>query len=303
MSIIDPKLLDGMVLFTQVVSAGSFTGAAQRSGHSTSYISKEINRLEQRLGLRLLHRTTRTLNLTPDGEAYYLSCQQIIDDAKNTLDMLQGRQQQISGKLTVSCPVNFGLGYLRPLLVAFMARYPKVELVLDLNDRKVDLVAEGVDVAIRGAMQLADSSLISRPLLVSELLTLASPAYLARAGTPSSPTELSRHKCICYRYLKDPQAWQYRSPAGEDLHIRVNPKVMTNSPAMQLALCLDGEGIIRLPAMDLESELASGALVRLFEDYDVAPVRMFLVYPARQHMASRVKCFIDGLLAASSTTD
>ena len=292
----DSKLLDGMVLFAEVVKAGSFTQAAERSGHSTSYISKEISALESRLGVRLLHRTTRSLTLTPDGRAYFNTCEQIIQDASDTRDLLQGRQQQVSGTLRLSCPVTFGIAYLRPLLHDFMQAYPAIELELDLNDRKVDLVAEGVDVAIRGAVGLADSSLISRPLLSSPTLTLASPGYLAKAGLPSHPTELSRHRTLCYSYLKDPNLWPFIGPDGEAIQVRVTPKVLTNSPQMELAMCVAGEGIMRMPAFNLTDELQSGKLQSLLEDYQAPEIKLYLVYPGRKHLASRVRCFIDFML-------
>ncbi len=290
---IDSKLLDGMVLFAEVVNAGSFTLAAERSGHSTSHISKEISALESRLGVRLLHRTTRSLTLTPDGQAYFNTCEQIIQDASDTRDLLQGRQQQVSGTLRLSCPVTFGLAYLRPLLHEFMQTYPAIELELDLNDRKVDLVAEGIDVAIRGAVGLADSSLISRPLLSSPTLTLASPEYLAKAGRPSHPSELVRHKTLCYSYLKDPSLWPFIDPEGDDIPVRVTPRILTNSPQMELAMCVAGDGVMRMPAFNLTDELSSGKLESLLTDFRAPEVKLFLVYPGRKHLASRVRCFID----------
>ncbi|MCF1428867.1 MAG: substrate binding domain-containing protein [Shewanella sp.] len=172
-----------------------------------------------------------------------------------------------------------------------MQLYPAIEL--ELNDRKVDLVAEGIDVAIRGAVGLADSSLISRPLLSSPTLTLASPQYLAKAGRPAHPSELSRHKTLCYSYLKDPNLWAFISPEGEDIQVRVTPKVLTNSPQMELAMCVASEGIMRMPAFNLTDELAGGKLETLLDEFHSPEVKLYLVYPGRKHLASRVRCFID----------
>ena len=178
------NLLDGMVIFVHVVDTGSFTNAAQATGHSTSYISKEISKLEERLGVRLMHRTTRTLSLTPEGELYYESCKQLVESAGEVENALGGKQSEPQGHLRISCPVSFGIVELSPMLAKFMAQYPKVTFEVDLSDRKVDLVAEGVDVAVRAVHKAADSSLISRRIKTARSVTVAAPSYLRKYGTP-----------------------------------------------------------------------------------------------------------------------
>ncbi|WDE05866.1 LysR family transcriptional regulator [Thalassomonas viridans] len=291
------KLLDGLVIFVEVINAGSFTRAAENTGHSTSYISKEINKLESRLGVRLMNRTTRSISLTPEGKVYHQQCQQIIDDAEQAQAQINQRQAEPKGTLKVSCPVSFGLSHVRPVLAKFLAANPKVNLELDLSDRKVDIIAEGFDVVIRGSMQLEDSSLISRHLLSSYGVTVASPDYLATYGTPQHPGELADHQIITYSYLKTPDIWEYQTEQGQDIAVKVKGRVLTNSPEMELELALSGQGITRMPMFNLGNKLETGELVSLFDDYRKLPINIHLVYPSRKHMAAKVRHFIDFVIA------
>jgi len=286
-------LLDGIVVFVEVVQAGSFTRAAHNTSHSTSYISKEIKQLEERLGVRLLHRTTRTQSLTPDGQLYFQQCLQIVDDAEQAESVVGGHQVEPKGTLKVSCPVSFGLSHVRPVLATFTAKYPKIVLDIELNDRKVDMIAEGVDVVIRASSQSIDSSLISRRFKQSHSVTVASPEYLADHGVPETPRELTEHQTIVYSYLKNADTWVYQLAGQPDLSIKLNSHVITNSPEMIIALCVAGQGIIRTPLFNLRDELKTGQLVELFEDYQRNSVDVCLVYPSRKHMSAKVRCFID----------
>lgn len=289
----NPQLLSGMVIFVEVVNCGSFTLAAQSSGHSTSYISKEINKLESRLGVRLMHRTTRSLSLTPEGELYYQQCQQIISDAEQAENTLSGRQQEPKGTLRISCPTSFGLSQMQSILARFMTLYPLVDLELDLSDRKVDMIAEGFDVLIRASHQLDDSSLISRRILRSHGVVIAAPSYLAVHGIPETPADLAQHKIINYSYLKQPNQWSIRDQAGELHQVQLQSRVLTNSPEMELSLCLAGHGITRMPRFNLSDEIETGKLVELFSDFQRQSIDIFLVYPSRKHVSSKVRCFID----------
>lgn len=293
----DSQLLDGMVIFVEVVNGGSFTSAAVSSGHSTSYISKEINKLEERLGARLLNRTTRSLSLTPEGELYFQRCQQIVDDAEQASCLLAGQQQEPKGTLKVSCPVSFGLSRIRPVIAKFIARYPKINLELQLDDRKVDMVSEGYDIAIRASGKLEDSGLISRKFMQSHAVVVASPAYLAKHGTPSHPSELSEHQTISYSNLKNPKNWAYYDSDHSLKHVSVNSRVLTNSPQLEIALCCAGQGITRMPLFNLSNELASGELIELFDTLPKTQISVFLVYASRKHMSSKVRCFIDYVIA------
>jgi DNA-binding transcriptional LysR family regulator len=287
------NLLDGIAIFVQVVQSKSFVNAAEKLNHSTSYISKEVSKLETRLGVRLLHRTTRTLSLTSEGEVYYQQCQQIIEDALNVENSISGRQQIPQGRLKLSCPVGIGVSRIRPILAEFLAKYPKITLDIDLNDHKVDLVADGFDIVIRAAVQLEDSSLISRRFMNSTSLTLASPEYLKTHGTPKHPDELVDHHMISYRNLKNPEVWQYRTKSGQKVQIQVNSRVLCNNSEMMTSLCLAGQGIIRMPLFNLSDEVATGKLVPIFENLMPIDIGVYLVYPSRKNMPAKLKCFID----------
>ncbi|MDD9155156.1 LysR family transcriptional regulator [Aliivibrio sp. S4TY2] len=286
-------LFDGMVIFVEVVTSGSFTQAALNSGHSTSYISKEIGKLEERLGVRLLHRTTRTLRLTPEGELYFQQCQQLIEDAQMAENSITRQQEKPKGRLKVSCPVGFALSRLRPILGKFTDLYPDITLELDLNDRKIDIVAEGFDMALRASHQLEDSSLISRRFLRSRAITIASPDYLKKYGAPLHPNELSEHKTIGYAYVKQGAVWDFVDKDNHPIAVPLQCQVITNNSFMELSLCLAGQGITRIPHFHLTDELETGKLVELFADYPKLTIDIFMVYPSRKHMSAKVRCFMD----------
>ncbi|MGF1786019.1 LysR family transcriptional regulator [Photobacterium swingsii] len=289
-------LLDGMIIFVEVVNSGSFTKAADSSGHSTSYISKEINKLEERLGVRLLHRTTRSLSLTSEGEIYFQQCQQLLFDAEQAELAMTGGQVEPRGLLRISCPISLGISRVRPVVAKYMAQYPEVNLELDLNDRRVDMVAEGFDLLIRASANIEDSSLICRPIFQSHSITLASPEYLKRYGTPSYPSDLANHRCISYSNLKTPNVWQFTDQDNQHHSVQVQSKVLTNSSEMELGLCLAGQGITRLPKFNLGSEIERGLLIPLFTDFKLQTINVYMMYPSRKHMSSKVRSFIDFIL-------
>lgn len=301
----NPQLLDGVLVFVEVVNAGSFTAAAAQTGHSTSYISKEISKLEARLAVRLLNRTTRSQNLTPEGELYFQQCQQLVADAQQAQNLLSGQQQQPSGQLRVSCPASFGVVRMQDIFADFLLQHPRVTLDLDLSNRKVDMVAEGFDVIIRATPKLEDSSLISRKVMAARAVTLASPDYLQRHGTPQQPEQLAdslqQHSCITYSYLKNPRLWQFTNQYGKPIQVEVDSRVSSNSSEMELNLCRRGLGIVRLPSFMLTGELERGELVELFPDYRPLAIDIFLIYPSRKHLSSRVRSFIDFVAERLST--
>ena len=289
----DSQLLDGVVIFVEVVNGGSFTQAALTSGHSTSYISKEINKLEARLGVRLMHRTTRSLSLTPEGEVYFQQCQQIIDDAEQAHSILSGGQANPQGTLRISCPSSFAMAQMQQLFSDFITLYPEVNLELDLNNRKIDLISEGFDIAIRGTRQLEDSSLISRKIYQSEGVVIASPSYLKKYGTPEKPSDLAGHQAITYSHIKHPGLWSFTNKEGEVESIQVKSRVQTNSTEMEISLCLAGHGIMLMPRFNLSGEIERGELIELFTDYQQAEINVYVVYPSRKHMSAKVRSFID----------
>lgn len=287
------KLFDGIIIFTQVVKCGSFFKAAEVTGHSNSYISKTINKLEARLEVRLLNRTTRSLSLTPEGKVYFEQCQQLVSDAEDAVGLLNQSHIQPKGILKISCPVAFAQGYLQGFLSTYLQRYPDVELQLDLNDRRVDLIQGGFDLVIRATAQLEESSLICRKIYSCKSYTVASRDYLRRFGSPDKPEQLSEHQCLCYSNLKTPNRWQYVDQNGDDIQVDVPVKLLCNSAQMELAMVKAGHGICRLPEFAMEQELKEQSLEVLFNDYLSPMIDVYAIYPSRKHLSPKVRCFID----------
>jgi DNA-binding transcriptional LysR family regulator len=292
----DTKLFDGMVIFTQVVTSGSFSAAAIATNHSNSYISKEINKLEARVGVRLLNRTTRSISLTPEGQSYFEQCQQLVLDAQDAVSLLKQSHIEPKGLLKVSCPTSFAESHLQEVLSDFIQQYPEVNLVLDLNDRQVDLVQDGFDLVIRATDKLAESSLVCRKIYSCKSYTVASHDYLKRFGIPLTPEQLSEHQCICYSNLKQPSKWAFRQSGRADVHVDVNTKLLCNSASMELAMVLSGHGICRLPEFVMEQALEENKLAILFPEYNSPTIDVYAIYPSRKHLSPKVRCFIDLLV-------
>ncbi|WP_419911012.1 LysR family transcriptional regulator [Hoeflea sp.] len=290
------NLFDGMIIFCAVVDANGFAAAGEQLGHSASHISKEIASLEERLGVRLLNRTTRTLSLTDIGRTYYEQASAIIDDARDIRDRILAVGDTPMGLLRVSVPVMFARNYLDAWLPQFMDAFPSVRLHIEASDRMVDVVAEGFDVVVR-AGRLEDTSLIARRLMTSRMLTVASPGYLARRGTPETPSDLTGHTLIDFSYRRSATTWEYRGAGENRLSITVTPTLVCNSADTELAVALAGAGITRLPSMACEKELASGALVPILTRYEEEPIGVYALYPSRVHLAAKVRAFVDFLAA------
>lgn len=290
-------LFDGIVIFTHVVNCKGFSAAAEKTGHSTSYISKEINKLEARLGVRLLNRTTRSISLTPEGKIYYQQCQQLILDAESAFGEVNQNQVIAQGTLKISCPVSFGLNYLEPILSAFLTEYPLIDLDIDFNDRQVDVVQDGFDLVIRATQTLHESSLICRKIFQGEGLTVASNAYIKKYGMLKSPAELSEHPCFCYSNIKNPARWEYHSQDKPPIVVDVKQKVICNSAQLELAMVLNDRGICRLPDFAITPDILHDQLTVLFQEYDTPKIDVFAVYPSRKHLSPKIRCFIDFTVA------
>ena len=289
-------LLDGVAVFVGVINAGSFTAAARALGHSTSYVSKEITRLEKRLGSRLLNRTTRTISLTDVGRAYYERCSQIVIDAENAERSINQLQDRPRGLLRINAPASFGSKYLLDVLPLFMHRYPEVKLEVEFNDRLIDVVAEGYDVVIRVG-EIKDTNLVARKFTSSKGVVVASPDYLKRMGCPKTVEELTQHDCIAYSLLPTPTVWDFYKD-GKRSSVTVDPRAMCNSAEIEVAMLKQGIGITRLPLFTCEQEVASGDLQIILEDYDQIQLDVFAVYPHRQYLTAKVRAFVDFVVNA-----
>jgi DNA-binding transcriptional LysR family regulator len=285
--------LAGIPAFEGVVAAGSFAGAARALGLSVAAVSKQVRALEDRLGVRLLHRTTRQVRLTEAGERFHERCQRILADLEEAEREVAARQTTPRGRVRVSAPMSFGERHLGPVVGAFLAANPDVEIDLVLDDRFVDILAEGFDVAVRIA-ELHDSSLVARRLCGSRRVLCASPAYLARHGTPATPDELAAHRCIGYAYMTSGCDWPFRTRDGRRL-LRVRGPVMSNNGDVLRVLALDGCGIALLPTFLVADDLRAGRLHEVLPDQLAGDPAVWVLQPTRRHVPLAVRAFVDFL--------
>jgi DNA-binding transcriptional LysR family regulator len=285
-----------MQAFVAVVDAGSFVRAADALDISKTAVSRLVGDLEARLGTRLMHRTTRKLSLTPQGEVFHQRCREVLVEVAEAEAELTARSGEAVGRLRINVPVSFGLLHLAPLWPAFMALHPKVELDITLSDRLVDLVDEGYDLAVRIA-RLQPSSLVSRQLSSTRLVLCASPEYLRRHGTPVHPSELARHAVIAYTLLSTGDHWAFEGPHGP-AGVTVAPQMRTNSGDTCCAAALQHRGLVLQPTFLVGPHLASGALVEVLPQYRSIELGVFAVYPSRKHLTPKVRVLIDFLVEA-----
>lgn len=286
--------LQGMAVFARVAELGSFSLAARQLGLSKSMVSKHVTALEERLGVRLLNRTTRRLALTEAGAVYRDHCARVVQDVDEADLAASQHSEAPRGRLRISAPMSFGFLQLGPLLPEFMALYPALEVELILDDRVVDLLEEGVDVAVRIG-QLADSSLIARRLASARTLCVAGPAYLARAGRPQAPADLGRHNCLRYSYRRQPDDWSF-ARGGEQVRVRVRGNLQANNGDVLRAAARGGVGIVCLPDFLLGEDLGTGALVHLLSDWEAPEVPIHAVFPSQRHPSAKLRAFIDFLV-------
>jgi DNA-binding transcriptional LysR family regulator len=285
-----------MKVFAAVVEAGSFTGATHILDMSKAAVSRYVGELEERLGLRLLHRTTRKLSPTTEGEIFYARCRELLDNLDEAEAEVTSRTGEATGLLKVNVPVTFGLMHLAPLWPAFLARYPKLAIDITLSDRVTDLVEEGFDIAVRIG-QLSASSLISRKLASTRMVLCASPEYLQRRDGPHHPAELLHHDVISYSLFSTGENWSFTGPDGEAA-VKVTPRVRTNSGDTCRAAALQHLGIILQPTFIVGADLAQGALQEIMPGYRSAELGIHAVYPSRKFVSPKVRLLIDFLVEA-----
>jgi DNA-binding transcriptional LysR family regulator len=291
---------DQMRVFAAVVDAGSFVAASDALGMSKAAVSRHVAELEMRLGARLLHRTTRRLSMTPEGEVFHARCKELLADVEDAESEISSRAAEASGQLKVNVPVTFGLLHLAPLWGSFLAQHPKLALDVTLSDRLVDLVDEGFDLAVRIA-RLPSSSLVSRKLSSTRLVLCASPEYLAEHGTPTRPSELARHAVLAYSLLSTGDTWDFDGPTGR-VSAKVDPRMRTNSGDTCRAAALQHRGIVLQPSFLIDDDIASGALVELMPEYRSISLGIYAVYPTRKHVPPKVRRLIEFLVEAFRET-
>ena len=276
-----------MLIFLAVVERGSFTAAAAHLGRSKAAISKEVAALEKRLGAQLLRRTTRSMSLTEIGEAFYERCQRVAEQTEQAELSVSELTAEPRGEIRVAAPMSFGHRILAPELPRFLEKHPEMRVDVDLTDRRIDLIREKFDLALRIG-NLRDSTLIARKLAPVRAVVCASPAYLERVGTPQTLEELSEHECLSYR--PSPDTWNFTLERSVEARGRLN---IDNGDAL-LQAALSGAGITYLPTFLVSEELRAGRLVPLFVD-DSFPREggLWAVYPASRHLSPKVRAFID----------
>jgi DNA-binding transcriptional LysR family regulator len=287
---------DEMRAFTAVVDAGSFVRAAEALQISKTAVSRLVGDLETRLGLRLLHRTTRRLSLTAEGEVFNARCRDLLAGVEEAEAEVTARADAAVGVLRLNVPVSFGLLHLAPLWPLFLQQHPFVTLDVTLSDRIVDLVEEGYDVAVRIA-QLPASSLISRRLATTRLVLCASPEYLRRHGTPAHPAEIAQHTAFSYTLLATGDTWNFDGPDGP-VSVKVTPRMRSNSGDVCCAAALQHQGIVLQPTFLIGPQLRTRALVEILPAYRSTELGVYAVYPSRKHVTPKVRVLIDFLAQA-----
>lgn len=288
--------LDEYRTFIRVVELGSFTDAARDLGVSKSFVSKQVSRLEDRLGVRLLNRTTRQLSATEIGVRFHERAQDFLAAISAAEDEARTVSGSLTGSLRIAVPMSFGMEYLSTLLARFLAEHPGVRIDADYSDRKVDVVAEGFDLAVRIG-SLADSSLVGRRLAPIKFHVVASPAYLEARGRPSHPSELAHHDAVLYRHIaaNHTQGWEFRPPDEEPTSVRVSGRFLTNSGEALRDAVIAGLGVARLPDFLVAREIAEGSLEAVLVEWESRTPGIWAIFPHNRHVSATVRALVDYL--------
>ncbi|MFK3972076.1 LysR family transcriptional regulator [Pseudomonas sp. NPDC087358] len=286
--------LEAMAMFVRVVERGSFSAVARELGTTQPTVSKQIGALEQRLGGRLIARSTRQLSLTDEGQRYYQQCRDILAAVDNAEHSFQTGREGVAGPLRIASSVSFGRLQIAPRLREFVQRYPQVTIDLRLSDQNVDLVGEGIDAAIRIG-ELKDSTLIARQIGLTRRLTVASPEYLKRHPAPQEPADLARHNCILFNLLARFDTWTF--DAG--LHqVQVQGNVRSNNSEAIRQMVLSGLGISLSPSWLYGEDLDAGRVVQVLTGYTPSALPIHAVSPPNRRQSARVRAFVDFLAQA-----
>jgi len=278
--------------FTSVATKGSLTAAARAEGVAPAVIGRRIDALEERLGVKLLVRTTRKLTLTHEGSAFLEDCQRVLADLANAEASVSAGGVKASGHLRITAPAGFGRRHVAPLVPGFIAQHPDVSLSLNLSDRVVDIVNEGFDCAVRVG-DLPDSNLVSVRLADNRRLCVATPAYLKRAGVPKSPADLAQHECLTLSSdASQTRGWAFQVD-GAVVHLRPSGRLDCSDGQVLHDWCAAGLGIAWRSTWEVESEIAGGHLVAVLEDFAAPPSGIYAVFPQRKHLPLRVRLWID----------
>lgn len=288
----DLNFASDIAVFVRVVESGSFSAAAEQLEISKSVVSKYVTRLEDALGARLLHRTTRRLGLTEVGRDFYQRCRAGLAEMEAAKEDVTQAQATPRGTLALNIPMSFGILHVAPWMPEFQQRYPDVQVEMTLDDRKVDVIEAGFDASIRIA-ELPDSSLVARRLGPCRHVIVGSPSYLAQHGSPRTPQDLGTHEVVTYQYQESAAQWQFLDAKGLPLSIAVGGRLRVNNSLALRAAVLHGAGLARVPSFVVGEDIKAGRLVLLLPEYQTPDVAIYLVYPQRRHLAPKVRAFAD----------
>jgi DNA-binding transcriptional LysR family regulator len=283
--------LTDLRVFTRIVATGSLSQAGRELNLSLAAVSKRLAALEDRLGVRLINRTTRRLAVTQEGGEFFARCQRILADLEEAEAAVTTGRESPKGLLRVTAAVAFGRRRVAPVIVGFAERHPDIQVDLELTDRMVDLVDSGIDVAIRTGA-LTDSSLIARKLVDNHRVVVASPAYLARRGAPRTPADLTQHQCLNFSALGD--IWPFVGPDGP-FQIKIDARLRTNDGEVGHEWALEGAGLVMKSIWDVCDDLAAGRLVRVLPEWRSPTAAIHAIYPTSRHLSSKVRSFVDYL--------
>jgi len=288
-------------VFARVVEQGSFARAADRLTMSTSAVSRHVAELEAHLQARLLNRTTRRLSLTETGQAFYERCVQLLADLQEAEETVTAAAVVPRGTLKLTCSISFGVRHLAPAIAEFARRHPQLRFDVELSDRAVDIVDEGIDLAIRIG-DIGSRSLIGRKIGVTQLVCCAAPSYLELRAAPKTPADLSEHACLSYEYSRERNVWRFEDRGGNVHEVRITGPVHSNNGQMLCALGVAGMGVHLEPDFIVAPDVRAGRLVALLPDYAPPTIDIYAVYPSRRHLSMKVRAFVDFLVARFSGT-
>ncbi len=286
--------LEDMTAFVYAVDHGGFSAAARALQRTPSAVSKQIGRLEDRLGARLFQRTTRRLSLTQEGRAFYERCVAVLDEIEQAEEAVSELRGDVRGVLRVEAVAAFARVHLLPLLPEFMARYPDLRLELQLSERSVDLVDTGADVAVQLSEMVEDESLVAKKLFTNRRLVCASPVYLEQHGVPQKPEDLLEHNCLTHSSFTHFNDWEFDGPHGTKV-LHVSGNFEANSAMALYQAVLAGIGVARLATFLVGKDLACGRLIPLLTDYVHEKSSLLVIYPHRRHLSQKVRAFVDFL--------
>ena len=291
-----------MNVFVKVVEQGSFVKAAARLNVSTSAVSRHVAELEAHLTTRLLNRTTRRISLTESGQAYFERALHLLADLEEAEAVVSSSTVTPRGTIRLTCSTSFGVPHLAPAIGAFQARYPEVRFDISASNHFVDLVEDGLDLAIRIG-DLGNPNLIARKIGTMRLVACASADYLKRSGTPKHPNDLVTHNCFTYEYAPVKNQWRFQDRKKNEIKVRIDGSVHANNGEMLAAIAVAGAGIALEPDFIVKPLLESGALIEILPNFRPAPYNIYAVYPSRRHLSAKVRTFVDFLAARFAKTN